>query len=643
VPYFPPAAAPRSTSHDVKPNRTALAGALLAAALTAAIPAQTPTPNGAGFGALYFAGALDPQTGNATHLGVAVDGGGNYFVSAAGPAGGPHLIYKLDRHGNLLGSFAQPAVHDGSGFGIRDLEWDGQSLLGGSEAGISVFATDGTLAAGVVAANGVRPIVQPIRGAVANQLAVFRAIALDPAGNGGNGSLLVADFGSPIYEIDLAGAILRTFPNQGWSAYGLAIDPVTGDVWVHAGPNGEIEELARATMTPTGRRLRPITDGAPGGLALASPQAGDHEPWANRAAFVHLVQGSEDRIAVQRLHLFAGVHGWSEPVLEVGKNSLPPSRELVPFWVGDTLTFRVVDPIGTRVGWPAWVLFNVYLDANRDAYTDLSPVIPGTGVMWEHRTLNAASVPGTPNWWAAAVLVGSTYAWSIPVSVPLLGGDLFRVQAVYIEPSSPQAQIASTNEGNWQAVPGERGIVVAAEGATSFHAGQGTPFWRVRSDSGHGHGAILAVELSTVGAGGTAALHRFDIDQNGMNDRFDGGNSTAPGFLGTYRNGSAALCGLDFLAPGVHVAPFHQAGQSAGAGFSVPPDASGNVPDLRFRFTAFTPGKVFEFDCDTDGGPPSGADHDGLIVRVTTANSGVLTGVLQVDPTVPGRAVVFWP
>ena len=78
-------------------------------------------------------------------------------------------------------------------------------------------------------------------------------------------------------------------------------------------------------------------------------------------------------------------------------------------------------------------------------------------------------------------------------------------------------------------------------------------------------------------------------------------------------------------------------------GFSVPPDAAGYTQDLRFVFQAFTPGKTFEFDCDTDGGPPSGADHEGLIVRVTTTNSGVLTGVLHVDPNVPDRAVVWFP
>ncbi|MDO8348929.1 MAG: hypothetical protein Q7T30_01745, partial [Planctomycetota bacterium] len=63
----------------------------------------------------------------------------------------------------------------------------------------------------------------------------------------------------------------------------------------------------------------------------------------------------------------------------------------------------------------------------------------------------------------------------------------------------------------------------------------------------------------------------------------------------------------------------------------------------QFAFTAFTPGRTFAFDCDTDGGPPAGSDHAGMVVRVTTANSGVLTGMLQVDPVTPNRAVVWFP
>jgi hypothetical protein len=617
----------------------------LAALCGGSVFCQAPTRNGAGFGAVYADLALNQVTGNQTLLGVAVDDRvGTYYVSASGPGAlSPHVIYEVDHGGGLRGTFAQPAVHNSSGFGIRDLEFDGQSLIGGSEFGISVFSTTGSLVNKILAANGPQTIVQPITGQVASQLAVFRAIALDKQGNRGNGSLLVADFGSPIFEIDFAGNILATFPNQGWSAYGLAIDPVTGNPWIYAGPTGQIEELDRATMSPTGHRLAPVAPGAPGGLSLASPFAYHHEYWGTQSSLVSLTQGSEDHVAVQRLHLFPGVLGWNEPRLEVGINGGATVPGTASFWAGDALDFRIVDPMGLRNGQPAWILFNVLNDAGRDAYTDLSALLPGVGLLWEHRSLNALSTPSTPNLLITTITIGATQSWTLPAWLGPHEGDLFRIQALYLEPASQQASIASSNEANWHASSGERGIVVAAEGATSFNAGQNPPFWTVRSDAMHTHGAISAVEISTIGATGMGALQRFDIDQNAMNDRFDGGNSVTPGFLGTYRNGSAALCGLDFAAPGVYIAPFHLPGESSGVSFSVPPDAAGYTQDLRFAFQAFTPGKTFAFDCDTDGGPPSGADHEGLIVRVTTTNSGVLTGVLHVDPNVPDRAVVWFP
>lgn len=610
-----------------------------------AVIAQEPTVQNAGFGAIYRDIELDPVTNNVTHLGVVVDTStGHFLVSGSGPGSpSPHWIFELDGTGQLVQRFNQPAVHSVTGFGIRDLAFDGSSLIGGSEMGISVFSTSGVLVNQIDTQNGPYPIVQPITGQVAAQLTVFRAIALDKAGNGGNGSLLVADFGSPIYEIDFAGNILATFPNLGWSAYGLAIDPVTGNPWVYAGPSGQIEELDRATMVPTGRRLAPIAPGAQGGLALASPIAGHHEPWATQSSLVYLVQGTTDRIAVQRLHLFPGVHGWDEIQLQTGVNGGPMTTGVAPFWVGDMLDYRPVDPTGMRNGLPVWIIFNIYLDANRDAYTDASLIWPGSGMLFEHRSLNTISLPGSAYFLITTGTIGSTTSWAPPASLALMDRDLYRVQAVYIEPASSQNAIASTNEAHWQAQAGERGIVISASGSTSFNAGLAPPFWQVSSDATHNHGAIMAVEISTIGANSPGSLLQFDIDQNSMGDRFDGGNSTQSGFLGTYRSGSDHLCGLDYNAASVYVAPFHVPTETSGVSFSVPPDPFGYVPDLRFAFTQFTASKAFVFDCDTDGGTPNGAGHAGLVVRITTTNSGVLTGMLAVDPLVPNRSVVWFP
>jgi hypothetical protein len=64
--------------------------------------------------------------------------------------------------------------------------------------------------------------------------ATWRALAYDPNGNGGAGSIWTIDFGSALYEVDLAGNLLNRFPNQdSWSVYGLALDPDTGNLWAH--------------------------------------------------------------------------------------------------------------------------------------------------------------------------------------------------------------------------------------------------------------------------------------------------------------------------------------------------------------------------------------------------------------------------
>src|SRR5262249_50181692 len=240
--------------------------------------------------------------------------------------------------------------------------------------------------------------------------------------------------------------------------------------------------------------------------------------------------------------------------------------------------------------------------------------------------------------------VGAPASIQLPAPFVVHAGDLVRLQTMYLEPLSPQV-FGVTNEGNFVGVVAEHGIVVAAAGPNSFNANPTTPFWTVSSDTTHAYGAIQWVELSFAGTTGPASLQRFDIDQIGMNDRFDGGNSTLPGAHGTYRFGSDVACGLDYAAPGVYVDPaLHlNPGESCGAIVTLMPGFNVDASTLRFQFTAFAPGNTFAFDCDTDGGLPGGDGQVGTIVRISTANAGVLTGVLQQDPARADRAVVFFP
>ena len=621
----------------------------VAVCLLGPLAAQTPSPDNAGCGAIYQDFALDPKTGNVLHLGVAVSSvTGHVFVSAAGPLGAPpHVLYEFDPHGVLLGTVLQPAAQNASPLGMRDLEFDGQSILGGSEVGISVCSPGGALVNQLLAANGPQPIAQPIGGAALAQLGTLRALAFDPHGNGGNGSLLVADFGSPILECDLQGNVLRTTPNGGWSAYGLAVDPVTGNLWVNADLQGNLAEIDRASGLLTGHVLAPVLrDALAGGLSVASGVAGHHERWPAEFVLAHVAQAAtgDDHVGIQRVHLYPGLLGFDEPVLRIGTNGGALARGIASFTTGDRLDLRAGSPTGRLDGQPCWTFANFAAEAGLDGYTDLSPVLPGAGLLREFRCLTALSTPATAVYGLLGHTLGAPASILLPPPLRVAAGELLRLQTVYLEPQSPQV-FGATNEGNFVGAVVETGIVVAAAGPNSFQMNPATPFWTIRSDSTHAHGAILSVEISFASASGPGALQRFDIDQLGMNDRFDGGNSSLPGAHGTYRGGSDQLCGLDYAAPGVYVDPvLHtQPGESCGAAVTLLPGFVLDASSLLFRFTAFTPGHAFLFDCDTDGGPPSGDGQAGAIVRVMTANSGLLVGALQVDPTQPDRAVVFFP
>jgi hypothetical protein len=621
---------------------------ILGSLLVSMLGAQAPTTDNAGYGAIYRDVELDAQTGNVLHLGVAVSPlNGHIFVSATGSMGlPPHKLYEFDAVGALLTTRSQPSVQSLSSYGMRDLECDGQSLLGGSEVGISVVSPLGVPVNVIVTANGPQPISQPIGGAALLQLGVIRALALDPQGNNGAGSLYVANFGSPILECALDGSILRTIPNGGWQAYGLALDPTTRNLWVSTDAQGRIAEIDRLTGLLTGHSMPSVAPGSlPGGLSLASGTPGHHERWGSSLLLAELSQGQTgpDHLGIHRVRLYPGVEGWDEPTLLVGTNGNPLARGTVTHRAGDRLDLRVEAAGGRNNGMPCWTFVNFYRDAATDAYTDLASLFPQSGLLHEFRFLTGMSTPSTSTYGILAHAIGATASIQLPPGLPVRTGDLLRFQSIYLEPQS-QHVFAATNEGHFVGQDRERGIVVSAAGPNSFQSNPAAAFWQVRSDTSHAHGAILWVEISYVGATGPAALQRFDLDQNGMGDRFDGGNSTLVGARGTYRGGSDVLCGLDYAAPGVYVDPtVHGTGQSGGFAATLLPGYTADASSIRFRFQAFGPGKAFRFDCDTDGGLPSGEGQIGAIVRVGTANSGVLQGLLQQDPANPERAVVFFP
>lgn len=205
--------------------------------------------------------ALSGQTGN---LGVAYLNGEYHCSYRAIPPDGSRAneVMRLDSSGALIGTYDQISGAFGDSWGYRDGFTDGTSVYFGWAGGIAKHDADGSN--GTLFIAGGPP-----------SFGTWRALAYDPAGDGGNGSIYAADFGSDIIEVTMAGALIRTLPNlDGWSLYGLDVDPCTGNLWGHTALM-EVWEIDTVTGRFTGTSF--TTDpfaAAQGGLSGVPGGAG---------------------------------------------------------------------------------------------------------------------------------------------------------------------------------------------------------------------------------------------------------------------------------------------------------------------------------------------------------------------------------
>jgi hypothetical protein len=92
------------------------------------------------------------------------------------------------------------------------------------------FGWEGGLARYDLATGGSGTVI--VSGSAPGGVGNWRALAFDPTGAGGAGSMWVASFSSPLVEVDMTGGLLNTYPNPG-SLYGLAYDDSDGNLWGH--------------------------------------------------------------------------------------------------------------------------------------------------------------------------------------------------------------------------------------------------------------------------------------------------------------------------------------------------------------------------------------------------------------------------
>lgn len=616
-----------------------------AAVLALAVGAQTGTPqlvldvntptN------LGIAGAL----GNRFALGIAhvagrlhvsafgsVDSSGNWVSSA------PNSVYVLDLGGNLVTQYGQDPVANASGLGYRDGATDrdpaGPTVFWGNDAGIFARDGNGDPKNTYLAANGIRTLTSnPIVG-IGIGLGVHRAVAYDPNGDGGNGSWWTADFASDLHEIDAAGNVLTTHPWDGcWSIFGLAMDPMTGNLWANAAPNnGDLVEIDPASGVQTGRRIiaGPAYEsvGAQGGLDLIPGGAGGRAVGGND--LVALRQHDPDLAIAFMLNVGDAFAHTQQDDLLIGKNGAPAGTEVRVTPADSTLDFLVPNLTGTSTFGVLLLTFDGLAFGNASIVGLLPP--PLLGYVEHGFTLPHAN--STP----AAFHLQSPIAAGTPISLPvsaLTGIDEIGAQAIMLT-------TAITDPGVLPAYPTNRviadlcvttafpfGIRVEAVGSDSFNTDPSSGFFRITNPGG-----LPITRIRMTAAGGML----FDTDQDGMADRFDAGNSTLVGCSGTYRNGSDVATGLDYGAAGLaRVAACAAAGSSSG--FRTDGDTLSTFVEFDFAGFQFKNGRTFEFDLDTDGGlGVSGGAMTGMAFEIDLAGGTRICRTLVADPLNPNRS-----
>ncbi len=189
-----------------------------------------------------------------------------------------NMVYLFDAAGILTGSYDQIAGAKQDAWGYRDGMFDGTYVYFGWGGGLARHDADGS--------NGMLFIA----GAAPGGVGTWRALAYDPTGDGGNGSIWTASFSSSLIEVDMVGNVLNLFPNGGYSLYGLSYNDDTGNLWGHSG-GGEIISID----TSDGSMTTPMWFSGFPNMAAQGGLSGYSELGGNLAA---VSQGTPDEFGI---------------------------------------------------------------------------------------------------------------------------------------------------------------------------------------------------------------------------------------------------------------------------------------------------------------------------------------------------------
>jgi hypothetical protein len=192
------------------------------------------------------------------------------FMMALVPTAGADVIYhcsaRVSDGSNFVFLFNADGVYTGQSYlqipqaqddyyGYRDGASDGRYVYFGWEDGVARHDPDGS--------NGI--LLFPNN----TGLAAIRGLAYDPTGDNGNGSFWTANFGGNLVEVDMAGNVLNTYPqDSAWALYGLAYDPNDGNLWVHnTGADVNKVDTSTGLIIPGAGWASPVGFVSQGGLS----------------------------------------------------------------------------------------------------------------------------------------------------------------------------------------------------------------------------------------------------------------------------------------------------------------------------------------------------------------------------------------
>ncbi|TKJ41569.1 hypothetical protein CEE37_03110 [candidate division LCP-89 bacterium B3_LCP] len=204
-----------------------------------------------------------------------------FFITGGGNAADPNYVYVCNADGTFNFEFEQT---NSTGWGYRDLCWDGSYLYGSVTTTVVAFDVTGTYF----------PAMNINGPSLPN-----RALAYDPISD----TFWTQSFSGPIYNFDRSGAVLYTGSSGVTAAYGAGFNDVSGMLWIYSqdgSPQTTMYEYDPVAHALTGFSFTvPLVPGSTSQIAGGMSYTVEFDPLIPGGHLVGMTQGTpEDQLFV---------------------------------------------------------------------------------------------------------------------------------------------------------------------------------------------------------------------------------------------------------------------------------------------------------------------------------------------------------